>query len=151
MCPPDKSFDFGNRRTAFFHIEMSERRGKCQRIRTRLMTSHVFSWFAHLLPTLSILVISLGFPCLFFGPKMPVDSELSDPTEYKESINTGQNSEVDWAVAVTEILHYRDEPGWGWSQQLMAAIPEKKEILKIHNIRRGRIWKNYKFGSLEAW
>ena len=64
-----------------------------------------------LMPTLSIWVISLGFPCLFFGPKMSIYSELSDSTDSKEIIDTGQNSEVDRTVVLTEILHYQDEPG----------------------------------------
>ena len=52
-----------------------------QQVRIRADDVHVFSWFSHL--SLSIRVISLGFPCLFFGPKMSVDSQLSDLTDSK--------------------------------------------------------------------
>lgn len=42
---------------------------------------------------------------------MSIYSELSDSTDSKEIIDTGQNSEVDRTVVLTEILHYQDEPG----------------------------------------
>lgn len=83
------------------------------------MTSHDVSWFAYLLPTLSISVISLGFPGLFFGLKLSIDWELSDLrhlTDSKECTNKGQDSEDDWGDVVTEFLHYQDEPASGWSK-----------------------------------
>ena len=84
------------------------------------MTSHDVSWYAYLLPTLSISVISLDFPGLFFGLKLSIDSELSDLrhlTDFRECANKGQVSEDDWGVVVTEFLHYQDETASGWSKQ----------------------------------
>ena len=77
------------------------------------MTSNDVSWFAYLLLTLSISVISLGFPGL------SIDSELSDLrhlTDSRECANKGQDSEDDLGVVVTEFLHYQDEPASGWSK-----------------------------------
>ena len=67
----------------------------------------------------SISVISLGFPGLFFGLKLSIDSELSDLrhlTDSRECANKGQVSEDDWRVVVTEFLHYQEEPASGWSK-----------------------------------
>lgn len=36
--------------------------------------------------------IQLDFPCLFCGPKMSIDSELSNSTGSKESMDIGQDS-----------------------------------------------------------
>ena len=67
-------------------------------VRAKLMTSHVISWFAYLLLTFLIQVLSsVGFSLFVLwpknpGPKMYIDSELSNSTGSKESTDIGQDS-----------------------------------------------------------